>query len=509
MRGAPLLAPRSAACTALLAIAALLSGCAAMVERVVDAQLGEYFETVAPVSAPLAHGLAHLPFSGYWTGIVFNGEKVGFSRLEVARSAETPGEWELRSEAAFALRFLGIEKKVSLRAQDVVGEDLTLRRFAYEYVLDGSEMKVTGRREGDTLFARVTTGGTPTEQRLALSGPLYPSSAVLLYPVVHGLAPGRSYSFRVYSGELQAVREVSQRVEALQRSRLFEGAAYKVETRLAGQRVLTWIDERGRPVFELAMQGVMISALEDEERARSYVALSALNKKESLVEYSLVRPDRPVERPRAVTALRVALAGLASAPPSDAWQRCEPQAAEIVCEIAPARAAAATPVDPKYLDASITVQSRDPEIRRLAAEIAGDAATAEERIARIVRWMDANIEKAPFDVFSARDVLAQRRAECQGHAWLYAALARALGIPTRVVNGLAYSELLGGFLYHTWNESLVDGAWHAVDPTFGQVRADATHLKLFEGETLAELLPLLDSVGRLKIRVLAASHAAS
>lgn len=508
MRGAPLLASGSAAFTAPLAIAALLSGCAATLERVVDAQLGEYFETVAPPAGPLTHGLAHLPFSGYWTGIVFNGGKVGFSHLEVARSSRTPDEWELRSEAAFALRFLGIEKKVSLRAHDVVGEDLTLRRFAYEYVLDGSEMSITGRREGDALLARVTTGGTRIEQRLALSGPLYPSSAIVLYPVVHGLAPGREYSFRVYSGELQAVREVSQRVEALQRSRLFEGPAYKVETRMAGQRVLTWIDERGRPVFELAMQGVMISALEDEERARSYVALSALNKKESLVEYSLVRPDRPVERPRAVAALRVALGGIASAPPSDAWQRCVPQAMEIVCEIAPAPVAAATPVDPRYLDASITVPSRDPEIRRLAAEIAAEAVTAEERIARIVRWMDANIEKAPFDVFSARDVLERRRAECQGHAWLYAALARALGVPTRVVNGLAYSEQLGGFLYHTWNESLVDGAWRAVDPTFGQLRADATHLKLFEGETLAELLPLLDFVGRLKIRVLAASHAA-
>lgn len=492
----------------LLACAALAGGCAQMIERVVDAQLGEYFETVAPPPAPLAHRLAGLPFAGYWTGIVFNGDKIGFSRLEVARSTEAPGDWELRAEAAFVLRFLGVEKKVNLKAHDVVGKDLTLRRFAYEYVLDGSEMKVAGRREGDALLLRVTTGGTPTEQRLAVSGPLYPSSAILLYPVLHGLAPGREYSYRVFSGELQALREVAQRVEAYQTSRLFKGPAFKVETRMAGQRVLTWIDERGRPVFELGMQGVMISALEDEEKAKRYIALSALNKKESLVEYSIVRPDRPVERPRAVAALRLALGGVASAPPSDAWQNCAPQAAEIVCEIRPVRAAPAAQADPRHLEPSITVQSRDPEIRRLAARIVEGAETAEERIARIVRWMDEHIEKAPLDVFSARDALDRRKAECQGHAWLYAALARAAGIPTRIVNGLAYSAEFEGFLYHTWNESLVEGAWRAVDPTFGQVRADATHLKLFEGETLAELLPLLDFIGRLKIRVLAAEHAA-
>jgi hypothetical protein len=42
-----------------------------------------------------------------------------------------------------------------------------------------------------------------------------------------------------------------------------------------------------------------------------------------------------------------------------------------------------------------------------------------------------------------------------------------------------------------------------VDPTFGAVPADATHVKLVEGETLAELVPLAGWVGRLKLRALA------
>jgi transglutaminase-like putative cysteine protease len=122
--------------------------------------------------------------------------------------------------------------------------------------------------------------------------------------------------------------------------------------------------------------------------------------------------------------------------------------------------------------------------------------------------MNLNVEKAPLDVFSALDVLEKRKAECQGHAYLYTALARATGIPTRIVNGLAYSEQFNGFLYHSWAESLVDGRWVAVDPTFGQTAADATHIKVVEGETLAELLPLMDVVGKLKIRVLSVEHQA-
>ena len=45
-----------------------------------------------------------------------------------------------------------------------------------------------------------------------------------------------------------------------------------------------------------------------------------------------------------------------------------------------------------------------------------------------------------------------------------------------------------------------------MDPTFGQAAADATHIKLLEGEQLADLMPLLDWVGKLKIRVLDVQH---
>jgi transglutaminase-like putative cysteine protease len=169
-------------------------------------------------------------------------------------------------------------------------------------------------------------------------------------------------------------------------------------------------------------------------------------------------------------------------------------------------AAPLSPAEARYLRPSVTVQSDDPSIRRLAAEITGGSSGTEERIARILRWLEHNVEKAPLDVFSALDVLQQRKAECQGHAYLYTALARAAGIPTRVVNGLVYSEELQGFLYHSWTESRVGERWQAVDPTFGQLTADATHIKLVEGENLAELMPLTDWVGKVKIQVLEVEH---
>jgi len=123
-------------------------------------------------------------------------------------------------------------------------------------------------------------------------------------------------------------------------------------------------------------------------------------------------------------------------------------------------------------------------------------------IEKLVGWIQANIRREAVDVFSALDVLDGKKAECQGHAYLYAAFARSLNIPTRVVNGLVYVEEAQGFLYHSWNESLVDGRWQPIDPTFGQAVADATHVKLVEGESTADLTPLLDVIGRIKARVI-------
>ena len=108
------------------------------------------------------------------------------------------------------------------------------------------------------------------------------------------------------------------------------------------------------------------------------------------------------------------------------------------------------------------------------------------------------------DVITAMDVLDGKQAECQGHTYLYAAFARALEIPTKVANGIVYADEYQGFLYHTWAESLVNGHWIAIDPTFYQMPADATHIKLVEGEHPSELLALVNLIGKIKLRVIAA-----
>ena len=205
-----------------LVFSALLSACATINESITDRSLKDYFhEASAPPAAPLKHELASLEFSEYWTGIVFNGEKIGFSRLGIKPATGEPRHFRVESEASFVLRFLGYEKKVNLKAHDTVDSDLSLVRFSYDYVLDDSVMAVSGHRDGNELRVKIVTGGVPVEQRVPLEGRVFPASVIALYPVINGLKLGRRYDYRVYSGELQTVSDVEQRVVAYEGSRFF------------------------------------------------------------------------------------------------------------------------------------------------------------------------------------------------------------------------------------------------------------------------------------------------
>ena len=490
---------RRIASAALLALAAWLAGCAST---------SEYFHDAGSPPAPRPRTLADWPYRELWTGVVFNGAKIGFTRLSLAPAADAAQRWDIESEAAIRLRFLGIDKRVNLRSRDRVRADLTLERFEYAYDLDGSQLEVRGESDGRILRLQIRASGSGDDRQITLERPLYPQSGLTLLPVMDGLTTGRTSRFLVLQGETQEVVEAQQAIVAYERSPLFEGTAFKIETRLLGIDTTTWVAPDGRPLFELALHGTMISALETESQAKRYLVAASLNKDEALIDFSLLKASQ-LEAPRRVSRLEIELAGVPPElpVPSDALQTCTREDARLRCTVD--RDAPRVSDEPARLNdfllPTLAAPSTDGRIVALARSIAGDAGGPEERIGRILAWIEANISREAVDAFTAVDVLRERRAECQGHAYLFAALGRAVGLPVRVVNGVVYSEPHGGFLYHTWNEAWIEGrGWHPVDPTFGQAHADATHLKLIEGESLLQLVPLVGMVGKARVETVRA-----
>jgi transglutaminase-like putative cysteine protease len=114
-------------------------------------------------------------------------------------------------------------------------------------------------------------------------------------------------------------------------------------------------------------------------------------------------------------------------------------------------------------------------------------------------WVYKNLKKEiTVSIPNALEVLRTRKGDCNEHTQLYTALARGLGIPTRIASGLAFVN--GKFYYHEWPEVYIND-WVAVDPTFGQFPADASHLRFVVGG-LAKQTELLRLMGTLKISVL-------
>jgi len=473
----------------LAALVALLGGCASTSDFFKDAGRPA---AAAPIEA--------WPHREIWTGIVFNGQKVGFTRREVRPAADAPGRYDIESEAALRLQFLGFDKRVSLRSLERVRGDLTLESFRYSHDIDGSLLGVSGSSDGKSLKFTIRNSGGEQSKALSIDEPLYPSSVLTMLPVMQGLAVGAKARYSVFNSETQSIAAAEQEIQAYETSGLFAGTAYRVVTRMMGLETLTWIAADGRPLLERGLNGVLVSALESEVTAKNYLLEASLAKRDALVDFSLL-PAGPLEAPRRLAGLEIVIDDLpdAFAVPSEGGQSCSRSGRRLECRID--RSAALAQGEPRpYLAATLAAPSNLGQVKVLAGKIVSGERNPEKIVALLLRWIEDNIAKEAIDSFTAIDVLRERRAECQGHAYLLAALARSLGIPARIVNGIAYSEAHRGFLYHTWNELWIAGrGWQPVDATFGQPHADATHLKLIEGEAAADLMPLVTLIGRIRV----------
>lgn len=472
-----------------------------------------YFDPVrTPLEPPRIRSLDDLPWRELWAGIVFNGEKVGFTHMKIV---PLPGEglFRLESEAHLRIRFLGLDKRVAMKSEDLVRPDLTSHAFRHEMTMDEKTLLLDGAVKDGVLRTRQTSGREIRETEKKLEAPLYPTAVVNLYPVLRGLAVGLRHRYDVFDPQTQSVTAVSQTVEAFERSRaLGIEPSWKVKTSMLGQDVETWINPRGEAVFELGMRGVLITYRETENEARRYLSEASLNKKDLILDFSVIKTEKPLVCPREATLLEISLAGIAGELPllQGPGQEARPdpgEAASVTYRIRRNPAAPAKISGPQYdVDAyrwtlpASQVESDHPEIVNAAREVTKGLSDPLEKVRKLARWVADEVKDEPVDSFSALEVLHTKKGECQGHTMLYTALARALGIPTRMAGGIVYMEGVG-FLYHAWAESDV-GGWVSVDPTFNQVGVDATHIKLVEGPGWVSIVPLGRVVGRVKATVI-------
>jgi hypothetical protein len=196
--------------------------------------------------------------------------------------------------------------------------------------------------------------------------------------------------------------------------------------------------------------------------------------------------DRPL--PDHTRLKRVELAVQSSMPADRVWRASTRRDGEWILTLQ------ANPLsndpDDANTSASLGIPSNDLRIRELATAALSGAVTPEEKLASLLHYVHGYLAYAP-DVRGrpVLDLLDNPIGDCTEFADLFTTLARSAGFPTRTVFGLAYSDADGpAFAFHAWNEIELDGRWRPVDPTWDQLRVDATHLPLPVSEQASLLL---------------------
>lgn len=457
-----------------------------------------------PVSAGPLASLTKPPLGDRWFAIFMDNERVGFAHVRIE---ESPAGYGIYAEGSVKMRVLGFSREASSRENYTVHRNLTLNSFSVEETIDGSTRRVSGDVTGKGVRVTLETAGMKTEKILPVNGAVYPLPVLNIYPFLKGAEAGKSYNLKFL--DVEAIRVNGLKITVLGQETL-PGGVKSLHMRNDLYPFVdndVWVDLAGNTVRESVRDGLIVTEAEDAKRAGEFIYEASLAKRDLILDFSLVRTEPPVARPLELKGMTVELAGFPETVPllEGAGQkaaRLPGGKAVFTIESPPSEGPGGTSAPPdtgRYLGKTERIFADHPEIVARAREIVGEEKVPARAAERLTRWVAATVEDTVTDSQSPLETLEKRKGNCQSHARLYASLARAAGIPTSFVSGLVYAEGKG-FLYHSWAESYV-GYWLPVDPTFGQFPADATHVKLVEGDGADDMAPLAAIVGRIGARI--------
>jgi len=443
-----------------------------------------------------------------WLGTYYKGKKMGFTK---SKTRWGPKGIVMDSTVFFKIQSKSIDQSTIIKHTTRLSPDLKLSSFSLLQEISGHRQQVEGKMEGNELHYRTKSLGYDKEKTVKFTEKTVPSSTFLINLVSEGLKVGQRGELRLFMEPLQLMVDLEYKI-LRQETMLYEGRSidtFVIRQRFSGMETMIWVSHDGTVYRESTNMGFE-SVKERPQVAQKIDEAMTLS---SIITMSLVKPNKPVPRPANTYDLvyRIHRVSSPKAIPEDHRQKIikvekqedgnyittlriksEPKIMDRTWQKKDE-----TEQDPKYLEETAEVQSRHKMIQTLARELSADGKSKWQVAKDINLWVHLNLKKEMIDTVTALDALLEKRGECQSHTYLFAALTRASGIPTRVVNGLVYSREYEGFLYHAWPEVFV-GEWKAMDPTFGQDRVDATHIKLTENSNESPF-HLMEFVGKIAI----------
>jgi len=464
---------------------------------------------VCPAVAAPFKKLDKPPLTEQWFGIYVDNERVGFYRQKISEIADG---YRMEGDGSVRMKLMGISKESSMREIYMVGKNLTLRSFDVELTMNGVPSRVSGRAGDGNLRVKSESNGKVSEKQLKFRGELYPEPALNIVPLMRDVTSGKSYKTTVFDVEEVKTKEV--RISILGEEKTPDGRpSLKLRNNLypfVSNDI--WVDDQGKTLMESVRDGLVTTKAEEPKLLGPFIGALAVSKKDLIYDFSLVRVDPPIRDLAKLTGLTIEISGWSDDLPllqEGGQSAVKSGEGRIVV-----KTGTAVPLPPlssavvtrdTYLKPADKIESDAPEIAAKARELTTGKKDARESARTLAAWTADWLKDTVEDGGGALVSLKERSGNCQTHARLYTALARAAGIPTRFVSGLVYQEGKG-FLYHSWTESLLEDAWVSVDPTYNQLPADPTHIKFFEGSSQDDMAPIIAIIGRIRITVQEAKY---
>jgi transglutaminase-like putative cysteine protease len=480
----------------------------------------EYFQS-EPVR--LAAGARSLAPGSHWYVIRMDDVAIGVAQVAFDTTADG---FTFRDEITLDVPATGRLHRSHVRTRIELDRGLDLR--AFRFLLDSSigRFSVDGTvRDSTSIDLVMDAGAGPQHSTLRLSpGTLLDGALALRMAASGALRVGHEFRARILDPSTLAERDVLVRVAARDTiivpdsARLQDGRwvatlldtipTWRVEQRYGGVAITNWIDDDGQVVRAASPLGFTIERLYYELAQQEWRAASRRQDLASgygaLIEGTAIASNADLSRADERDGLAVRLLGvdLGGFDLDGGRQRLAGDTLFVTRETlpsAPYRLPYAGGGEPALeLGATPLVQADHPRIVEAARRIAGGEHDPVVVARRLNDWVYRTLRKeiTP-SVPSALQVLDARQGDCNEHTVLYVALARALGLPARTAVGLVH--IRGSFYYHAWPEVWL-GDWVAVDPTLGQVPADASHLRFLVGG-LARQVELIRLIGRLQLEV--------
>ena len=436
-----------------------------------------------------------------WMNILQNGRKIGASHTAFIKTRKG---FILKETLYMRINTMGLVQDINLKTIGRLNTDYTLSSFDFDISSGRFVFSAKGVVSGNVLSIRTHSLDSTNNFDIKIKERLYMAAGIMNAVEASGIKAGDEYTFQVFDPATMSSEPV--RVRVIGNEEVLNMGTRKKVKKVAmmfkGLTQLAWVGKNGEVIKEKGILGI---SLEKTTRDHALFGLP-VESSQDLTIVASVPSSVFINNAGKLTRLEVEISGIKydHLYLDGGRQSLKDNLLVINKESLPDFS---TPYNinglkrpqSKFLEPTPFIESAHPKIQNLVKRIVAADEKPLKKTIKLVDWINKNIEKRP--VLSLPDALAtieNGAGDCNEHAVLLAALARAAGIPAKIEAGLVY--LNGRFYYHAWN-LLYLGKWVTVDSLFGQIPADVTHIRFSSGE-LKQQLDLINIIGKIKLKVI-------